>query len=53
MIASIARAVFTGLTVADHQLTLATTDWDHGVDRFVAGLYWLINRLTFDNAQVR
>ena len=42
---------FTGLTVADDQFTLTTTDWDHGVNGFVTGLYRLIDGLTFDYAR--
>ena len=36
----------TGLAVANDQLTLATADRDHRVDRLQAGLQRLINRLT-------
>src|SRR5690554_4102602 len=41
----------TNLTVTDDQLTLTTTDWNHGVDRFQTSLYRLVNRLTSDNAR--
>ncbi|SUH18902.1 Uncharacterised protein [Salmonella enterica subsp. enterica] len=51
MMASIASAVFTGLTVTDDQFTLTTTDWDHGVNGFITGLHRLIDRLTIDNAR--
>ncbi len=52
MMASIASAGFTGLTVTDDQFTLTTTDWDHGVNGFITGLYpRLIYGLTFDNAR--
>ncbi len=36
----------TDLTVADNQLTLATTDGNHRVDGFDAGLERLVHRLT-------
>ena len=42
---------FTGLTVTDDQLTLATADWNHGINRFVTGLYRLVYGLTIDNAR--
>ena len=42
---------FTGLTVADDQFTLSTTDWDHGINGFITGLYRLIDGLTFDYAR--
>ena len=42
---------FTCLTVTDDQFTLTTTDWDHGVNGFITGLYRLIYGLTFDNAR--
>ena len=41
----------TNLTVTDDQLTLATTDRDHGIDGFQTGLDRLVNRLTLDNAR--
>ena len=41
----------TGLTVADDQLALATTDGDHGVHRLQAGLHRLGHRLTPDDAR--
>ena len=40
----------TNLAVTDDQLTLATTDWHHGVDGFQTSLDRLINGLTSDNA---
>ena len=43
----------TGLTVADDQLTLSTTDWEHRVDREDTGLQRLIDRLTIDDAWCR
>src|SRR5882672_11250292 len=39
-----------GLTVADDQFALATTDGDHRVDRFNAGLERLFHRLAQDDA---
>ena len=39
----------TDLAVTDDQLTLATTDWYHGVNGFQTGLDRLINGLTSDN----
>jgi len=39
------------LAVTDDQLALATADRDHGVDRLVAGLYRLVDRLTPDHAR--
>ncbi len=39
------------LAVTDDQLALATTDRDHGVDRLVAGLHRLVDRLTPDHAR--
>ena len=36
----------TGLAVTNDELTLATTNRDHRVDRLQAGLQWLVNRLT-------
>src|SRR5690606_16566213 len=41
----------TDLTVTDDQLTLATTDGNHGVDGFQTSLYGLINGLTSNNAR--
>src|SRR5690606_7738076 len=41
----------TDLTVTDDQLTLATADRDHGVDRLVTGLHRLVDRLTPDHAR--
>lgn len=40
-----------GLTVTDDQLTLATADGNHGVDRLEAGLYWLVDRLAGQDAR--
>lgn len=34
---------FTGLTIANDQFTLATTDRHHGVDGLEASLYWLVD----------
>jgi hypothetical protein len=34
---------FTGLTVSDDQLPLAAADWNHGVNRFYAGLKRLMD----------
>ncbi len=42
---------FTGLTVTDDQLTLATADWDHGINGFITGLHRLIDGLTIDYAR--
>ncbi|MND74633.1 hypothetical protein D3C80_662300 [compost metagenome] len=39
------------LTVADDQLALATAYRDHRIDRLVAGLYRLVDRLTPDHAR--
>ena len=39
-----------GLTVTDDQLTLATTDRNHGVDGLEARHHRLVNRLAFDYA---
>src|SRR5690606_693188 len=39
------------LAVTDDQLALTTTDRDHGVDRLVAGLHRLVDRLTPDHAR--
>ena len=36
---------FPRLPVADDELTLATTDRDHGIDRLDAGLEWFFHRL--------
>src|SRR5690554_7831727 len=41
----------TDLTVTDDQLTLATTDGNHGIDGFQTSLYRLVNGLTGDNAR--
>ena len=41
---------FAGLAIADDQLTLTATDRDHGVDRLVAGLHRLGDRLAPDHA---
>src|SRR5690606_32730112 len=38
------------LAVTDDQLALATANRDHGVDRLVASLYRLVDRLTPDHA---
>ena len=43
----------TGLTVADDQLTLSTTDREHRVDREDTGLQRFIDRLTVDDARCR
>ena len=43
----------TGLTVADDQLTLSTTDREHRVDGEDTGLQRLIDRLTIDDARCR
>ena len=40
-----------GLTIADDQLTLATTDRYHRVDCLISSLYRLIYRLTIDHAR--
>jgi hypothetical protein len=40
----------TCLTVADNQFALTATYRNHRVDGLQTGLYWLINRLTLDNA---
>src|SRR5207342_3638442 len=40
-----------GLAVADDQLALATSDRDHRVDRLVAGLHRLVDRLAPDHAR--
>ena len=40
-----------GLAVADDELTLATTDGDHGVDGLETGLQRLVDGLTVDNAR--
>jgi hypothetical protein len=40
-----------GLTVADDQLTLATTDRNHRINRLQAGLHRLGHRLTPDDAR--
>ncbi|EOC62964.1 hypothetical protein NM90_2208 [Neisseria meningitidis NM90] len=37
---------FTGLTVTNDQLTLTTTNRNHRVNGFQAGLHWLVNRFT-------
>ena len=42
---------FTDLTVTDDQLTLATANRDHGIDRLVTGLHRLVDRLTPDHAR--
>ena len=39
-----------GLTVTNDQLTLATTDRNHRVDRLETGLHRLMNRFTFHDA---
>ena len=41
---------FSGLTVADNQLTLTATNRHHRIDGFKAGLQRLVNGLAFDNA---
>jgi len=41
----------TGLTITDNQLTLTTTDGDHGVDRLETGLDGLVDGLTGENAR--
>src|SRR5690606_29210784 len=41
----------TDLTVTDDQLALATADRNHGVNRLVASLYRLVDRLTPDHAR--
>ena len=38
-------------TVTDDQLTLTTTDWDHGVDAHDTRLHWNGNGLTGDDAR--
>src|SRR5487761_1494839 len=38
-----------GLAIADDELALAAADRHHGVDRFVAGLYRLADRLAVDD----
>jgi len=38
------------LTVTNDQLSLTTTDWNHGVDRLEAGGHRLMNRFTGNNA---
>jgi hypothetical protein len=40
-----------GLAVADDQLALAAADRDHRVDRLVAGLHRLVDRLAPDHAR--
>ena len=40
---------FTGLPVANNQLTLATANGDHGINSFQACLEWFFNRLTKNN----
>lgn len=40
-----------GLAVANDQFALTAADRNHGVDGLQASLYWLINRLTCDNAR--
>ena len=41
----------TGLSVADDQFALTTTDGGHRVDRFDTGLQWLLHRLTLSDAR--
>src|SRR5690554_2678565 len=40
---------FTNLAVTDNQLTLAATDWHHGINGFQTNLHGLVNRLTPNN----
>lgn len=40
---------FIGLMVIDDQFMLIMIDWDYGVNGFIIGLYWLIDRLMIDN----
>ena len=40
-----------GLTVADDQLTLSTSDRNHGIDGLDAGLQRLVDGLSVDNAR--
>ncbi|MNI54192.1 hypothetical protein D3C73_1090790 [compost metagenome] len=44
---------FTRLTVADDELALTATNWDHRVDRFDTGLHWLMYGFTCHNARSR
>ena len=41
---------FTGLTVTNDQLTLATTNRNHRINSFQTGLHWLVNRFTRNHA---
>ena len=41
----------TSRTVTDDELTLATADWNHRVDRHDAGLKRLVDRLTWDDTR--
>ena len=40
-----------GLTITDDQLTLTTTNWHHGIDRFETGLDWLVDGSTGQNTR--
>src|SRR5690606_4810723 len=41
----------TCLTVTNHKLTLSTSDWNHGIDRFKTSLQWFSYWLTVDNSR--
>jgi hypothetical protein len=40
----------TGLTITNDQLTLSTSNWNHGVDGLETSLDWLTDGLTWENA---
>jgi len=40
---------FTGLSITDDQLSLASADWDQRVDSLETGLHWLVDRLSGDD----
>lgn len=44
------KSGFTGLAIADDKLTLASSDRNKAVDRFITGLERAVNGFSFDNA---
>jgi len=40
----------TSLSITDDQLSLASADWDEGVDGLESGLHWLVDGLSGDDA---
>ena len=47
---SVAIVVLSGLTVSDDQLTLSSSDRNHGIDRFNTGLQRLINTFSLTSS---